>query len=626
MEDRLQQLDAMKRKLQELRERRPIVVSAISSPVSMDTKKRITSNDDFVSHLLNNIQTPKNSQDTGSVDLISVGVQTDNMVEGEEIKETLEQHGITNTTTITYEKAVQTDDIELVPLYAETIDRSPEPPKSSAEDAIKLEEEEELASVVNEIEYRKLKPLVITSQNISLETTTFALIEALENKRSLINAHQMEGNTFSIFSHELQLDIIQGMNPLCASIDFYQGFVLVLVHWESKVQHYNTQTACYVVSFETGEIVDTVHFQGQTLIRGEFVRVKDSKILTMLLTSYNGKTILYELRTVASKSSGKTSGPPKLERNVISRNYHNWPVYAMWQYHVRDSKVLSASTDGTIHELNLIDLKPVTDPTSWNAVKVIPWSRSELILKEPTGNLKFIEQLSRLSLYDEVTIKAICTFHNDPSSIYLGCEDGGIYKIVTEKGEGPRNIKVALDNNGFIPIAASDNEGYVSANQDNDSEFDEDLEQGPLFHVGPITALFPCKDLQGLMVSCSMDWKCVLWDVPNNIKLLTVELESAVISGELATFSAESGVHHLALLTAFEFHIYELNLTSTHTYLGSIKWSVPSAPKLVLSIPVTQSKHGYNMFSYFKLVQQHESWYAILGGEGSKLECYRIFS
>lgn len=624
MDERLQHLAEMKRKLIQLREQRPIVTGNISSPSQVDNGYFNTKSENGgFNHLLN-------GPCKASKNLVDVGMQTDGIVDDEEQAELSIKDGGARSEIITYEKAIQTEVL--------VVSESDTDSSSTLDDASEIISKGE-HDVISEVEVipgseysdrdkdnTKLKPLVISSQNISLETTTFALLEALENKKSLIGAQQMEGNESYVYSHELDLDTAHNMDPLCVGIDYYQGFILVLVQLESRIQFYNIQTVCYVVNFETGEIIDSVNFQGQTIIKGEFIKIKNSKIVSIFLSSYNGKTVLYELRAVASRLAAKNSIKPKLERNVISRNYHNWPVFAMWQHHVRESKILTASTDGTIHELNLIDLKPVEDPTSWNAVKVVSLSRSELILKEQYGNSKFIQQLSKLSMYDEVTIKAICTFYNDPSSIYIGCEDGGIYKIVIEKGEGKRSVKIAMDNNGFIPDTQVGPDSSFSFSQKGEViDLDDDLEKNPLFHVGPITALFSCNELPGLMVSCSMDWKCNLWDVANNNKLCTIDLDNAVISGEWATFSGERGAQYLALLTAIEFHLYEIDLSSHHSHLGNIKWSLVASPKRVISIPVTETKHNFKMFCSFKLVQR-ENWYVVFGGDNNKLECYKIFS
>ncbi|AET39050.1 dynein intermediate chain Ecym_3583 [Eremothecium cymbalariae DBVPG len=634
MEDRLQHLDEMKKKLKQLRERRPLLASSFSPATSLGTGESKKIDNGFVSHLLKGIdKIPKNQSHQGTGlehgSSISVSVQTDEMIE-HEVSEVLVDNEVQKIDVITYEKAVQTDMID-------TDDEGDQ--KLKSEVSMIEESAESVGHSIGEVtssigsEYEelgtKLKPLIVTSQNISLETTTFALLEVLENKENLTNRNQLQENEYFAYSHEFNLEFVQDTSPICVSVDYHQGFILVLTQLESNIRQYNTLTVCNVINFETGEIVDTVQFQGQTLIKGEFIVVKDSKILTMLLTSYNGKTILYELRAVAAKAGGKTKSIPKIERNVISRNYHNWPIYAVWQHHVRESKVLTASTDGTIRELNLIDLKPVLDPTSWNGVKVVPFSRSELILKEQYGNSKYLSQLTKLSMYDEVTIKAICTFHNDPSSIYAGCEDGGIYKIVIEKGEGKRNIKLSLDNNGFIPVAQSETDSNYSPkerDENGDKEDDIALNQEPLFHLGSVTALFPCSNFSGLMLSCGMDWKCILWDVPNNQRIFTIELDSPVICCDIFTLPHDKGQSYLALLTALEFHIYEINLSSTHTHLGNTLWSLNIAPKRIFSISATKTRHQLSMFTHFKLVHQQEQCYVILGGDGPTLECYRIIS
>ncbi|AAS53702.1 AFR331Cp [Eremothecium gossypii ATCC 10895] len=631
MDDRLQHLDEMKRKLQQLRERRPLPSSgaAPTTPATAIGPKK--SGNGFVSHLLRGIErvptAGRLAQSSGScrVDMASVAIQTDETVEQTELEGQLLGE-LQKVSAITYEKAVQTEAVDAAQEEFRPFEEEATQDGSSGES--NLEEGDSSIATTEEEEPVRLKPLIVTGQSVSLETMTFALLEALENKRSLVNTYQLEDNEHFVYSHELVLDVVPNTIPMVVSLDYHEGFVLALVQLESKAHQYNSQTVCYVINFETGEIVDTIHFQGQTLIRGEFILIKESKILTMLLTSYNGKTILYELRAVASKTNSKSPSKPKLDRNVLSRNYHNWPIFALWQHHVRESKVLTASTDGMIHELNLIDLKPVLDPTSWNAVRVLPLSRSELILKEQYGNHKFLNQLSRLSLYDEITIKAICTFHNDPSSIYLGCEDGGIYKIVIEKGEGRRNIKVSLDNNGFIPDTRADREPVYSSREHEDEADDDDSErhQEPLFHSGSITRLFPCDGLPGLMVSSGMDWKCILWDVPNNERIFVIDVDSPVISCEWATLSEDNGVHYIALLTALDFHIYEVNLISTHTHLGNIRWSIQNFPKRVFSISATQTKHELHMFSYFKLIKQQEKWFVLLGGDQNTIECYCIFS
>ena len=284
--------------------------------------------------------------------------------------------------------------------------------------------------------------------------------------------------------------------------DSYQGMVVSIAQLESK---YVKSSLVQVSHIRSGHVIDSVLFQGQRLVRAKFISTPNSKITTILLTCYNGRAILYELRSVAYKSTFK------IERNIIYKNFHHYPVFAILNENLGDHSVLLASTSGQIKLLSTLDLTLKQE----NNVKILPLSRTDLNYsgKSLTLEDKFNEHLLLTSLYDELSILCVLIVSSDMTSLYVGCEDGFIYKLgpLPLKPDNNGTLKIDLRNNGFIPTQ--------KFNSESDS----------IFHSGPVTGMRPCTGFEGIFFSYSIDGSCNFWDTIEMKKLGTIDCGMSII-------------------------------------------------------------------------------------------------
>lgn len=619
--DRLKELEEKKRKLQELRQRRKYGGTAA-----------VPNNSDLVNHLLKTIDKDGRERNGERGQMVSIAVQTEATGPQEH-----SMGSVTGTATtaaaaaaaaaavqevITYDKAIQTDEIE-DKLPATDL---PDSREAVAKEEQEEEEEQEPVPVDTAVETndtpREVYPAIVRDQDLSLATQTFSLLEALGKNQSLLKEHAAYHNKQYQRSHELPMDMGPPGRPLCVSVDYHNGLVLAVVQTSLGSTESFSTSMVYVYKFATAEVVDAVEFKGQSLLRGEFIRNESSAIVSMVLTSYNGKTVLYELRATTQEGRYR----PVVERNIISKNYHNYPVYALCQHGAKGrpvQRIYTASTDGTVRELSSLDLTPFNDGTGnafFSSLKVVPATTSDLILqdarKRRTVPASFLAHLSKVALYDELAISSLLSLPEDPGVLYLGGEDGGIYKVslagISARSRGERTtIKVQLDNNGFLP----------RENGADDADAEDDSSDTPIFHSAPVTGLCRCDSLPGIVASSSMDWRCVLWDVLNSVQLAAIELDSPVASCE---WLAAGDEHFLAMLTAEAFHIYEVALTSVPSSLGPAKWLLGKPPTPILHIPVEDCAEASTLLTAFKLVREGETWFAVLGSDATSLGCYSL--
>lgn len=566
--DKLDHLNEMKKRLQALREKRVQEISpqAVNVPVI---------DDQLVDHLLENIN--KNDEKI----VVEIGMQTDEPIE-------LTDEIIVKEMT-TYDKSVQTDVIEENEKNVE-ISIPISKPEIEANDEI-------IKDAIIDTTVCRTEPVLINTKDISIKNETFSLVEALFMKQSLIEHTNRNINDKFTLSHELKFRDYNGIMRFI-SIDYYKGFILAIIQYELTLMK---NSMCYIFKFDTGEVVDILEFQSQSILKGEFIRNDESMILSVILTSYSGKIVMYELRATKYPHNQK----PIVERNLISKNYHFYPVFSLWQYHSKELKCLIASTNGVICEASLLNLALCDDTNGINKIKIVPMTKSDLILSDTHKNIynEFENHLLKLSSYDELAIMCMTTVQEDPGYLYLGCEDGGIYKVIPNKTENGI-IKVSIDNNGFIPITPNNH------NDEYDSNY-KDI-QDPVFHFGPVLGLASMKG--GLMVSYGMDWLCIIWDVRNNTKLFTIELDNPVISCE---WIEKNDKLFLGILIGTEFQIYEISVLFKYDIVGIAKWESGKDPLKVLSI------FG-DSFTTFKFVTENEKMFVVLN-KGESLYIYELY-
>lgn len=597
--DRLQQLEEKKRKLKELRERRRHV--QVSNTAS--------SSDDLVKHLL---RTTTNAPQVNT-ETVSVGTQTED-AEGAEAPERAPDAfpGL-----ITYEKGIQTEpvefkeeenpkesqDVSVADVQAEEASRSPHSPGSP--DA-RLGEHAEAAA-----KPRVVTPYVVENQALTIGTRSFSLLEALDQDRLSLTQKELDNMQQFHVTHSLGPALSLAGGAKCVWIDYHAELALAVLQHADENAPQCTSSVAAVYRLSTAELVDAVEFRGQALLRGEFLRRKGSKIVSVLLTSYNGKTILYEMRAAAS-----ADGSLAVERNIIARNFHHYPAFALWQYHTIEPRVLVGSTDGTVSELDVLTMEPYQNPVSSgfsSHFKVVPLPPSALIgggnaPEETKLQASFKPQLELLSRYDEVAVTSIVTMPQDPSMLYLGCEDGGIYKVNTH-GLETRSVSVDAQNNGFVPDAQAPAPTVA-----------EGLQETTLFHSLPVTGLYTCRSAPNLLLSSSMDWECAVWDVINCKKVTQIELDHPVVSCEWVSHEER---HYVFVLTPAALQVYDLRLLPEFSPTGAVAWSAPKRPAELFSISVEHCE-GFSFFASFKTLQERNRFFVVLGGDSAVQRCVEV--
>ncbi|CAR26299.1 hypothetical protein ZYGR_0H01080 [Zygosaccharomyces rouxii] len=499
--DKLQELEEKKRQLRELRERRQ-------------------NHGGIISNLL--------QQSVQSPVMVSASVQTDEVGTIKSEPQTVHRE------VITYDKSIQVDlpqesaaeQDSIAINVPETIDESTQEDDKEADDQPKNES-------VLQPQLKYLEPLVVEDQSNTVHDKSFSIFEILQESHG---SHTFDGgsaqpNTGDPFEHVVEWDSTltcpEGGRLICVSLDHYKDLIVALFRSE-PVAKFNKMAATWshvrVFKWDTGQMVDSIDFRGQTLLWAKFLRRNtSSNVVPILITTYTGKTILCELRCVGNTQN------KRMERNLIIKNYHAHPIYAFDEYkNVAQGKerFLVASSNGIINELSPWNLSPYKDATSntqqlWETV-VEPPKASEIynlnhddddddsiedMVKEDLHQQCFTDHLLRVSLYDELAITSLAICPSNQEQIYVGTEDGGIYKLELSNLTTKNSLVIHQSNHGFIPNTMA-----------------------PAFHSSHVVSLH--FDQNELLLSASLDWTCCLWDPKNNCKLGQFDVGTPIISTE----------------------------------------------------------------------------------------------
>lgn len=608
--DKLKELEQKKRQLKELRERR-----------------HYGQGDSLVDHLLQTLQQNTDEKKNAASNMVSVSIQTD---EPNEIKTDTEAYVLPSNVQekmITYDKAIQTDDYyseEIVKEDATQVD-------ITKEEVSESEETEESSkggtedSLKNE-PYVPLPPLVIENQQNSLHTKSFAILEALEEsdpgsnsfvKSSLGSNPNFEYVNTWISSVASRPDL----EVQCVSLDHHEQLLVAIFQFIPTDKYninFTTWSHVEVFKWDTAQLVDSIEFRGQTLIKASFLRKHvPSRVVSILLTAHNGKTILYELRCVGNEGSSK-----KMERNLILKNLYAHPVYATDEYTnvpFGNDRFLAASTNGILNQLNSSDLSIYKDSTSNSVplcnIKLVPPRAADLFLLESdldeddendeiedSSEKLFMQHLSRVSLYDELAVTAISISPDNLECIYVGTEDGGIYKLLLNSVVNGK-LELSRTNNGFLP----------TMKRSNPTE-----ETTQIFHSSHVIALSHSKE--GLLMSSSLDWTCCLWDTVNNDLLASIDLGSPVICSQWLACDN----HMCGVVTWNTFYIIEWKVNSfIDAKSMTRKWECTSSPEI--SFAITAEEASCNMFTCFKAFSGADDHLHIaLGSDSEKVHFLKV--
>ncbi|SCU91359.1 LAFA_0F03268g1_1 [Lachancea sp. 'fantastica'] len=577
-------LEEKRRKLRELRERRAQSLAPFSAG----------SNDDLASHLL------KSEHLTKQIEMVSISTQTEEPA-------ALETKSSDIPAILTYEQAIQTDPIDISDdssgHHSDNMGNDSEVLTGDGErGGISDVEPELLPQLDSKPAFsRSVEPYVVESQALTLGVKSFSLLEALDKTKAALTQKELQNTEHFTISHSLgpeKMDVDAEIETKCAWVDYYLELALVVYQdsYKTSPEPSVSSSRVSIYKLSTAELVDTVEFKGQRILRGKFVRRTRSTVTSALLTCYNGKTILYEARGITDPNQNLS-----IERNLIVRNFHHYPAFALWQHHIDSPRVLVGSTDGTISDLDVLKMEVYQTTEAGTHFKISPVSSSTLLLSDdpnddsqaPSG---FRAQLDKQSRYDETAVTALVTMPQDPSVIYAGCEDGGIYKINVNSVKSGA-ITIDTDNNGFVPKNAGDSKD--------------------IFHSFPITGLCQCANAPNLLLSYGMDWECKLWDVLNNQLLVTIEMDYPVIYSE---WMSDEENYYIFVLTPTALTVYKPMVVLESSDSGVFSWRTTGKPKEIFSIDVSHFEE-LTYFTSVAVFRESGKCYALLGGNGIRQIC-----
>lgn len=597
--ERLNELELKRKQLKELRERR-----------SVDPSESI------IEHVLQAIRKENELRTRVADSKESISAQVNDLVRQDNDNSL---PGSQNEV-ITYDRAIQTsalvvEDIQSPKVQQDVLGATEEGRKDAASKILKGDK-----LVV------PLSKLVVESQHNSIRSKSFSLQEVLtgtfpEKKRS--QNSESSSKIHFIDKWCLDIDPPSGTKLKCVSLDYHEdlfiavfqsvpedNFNILLIPWSHVI----------VFRWDTDQLVDRVDFRGQILTEALFLRkYVDSNVTTILITSQTGKTMLYELRCVADDTLSK-----RIERNIISKNVFFCPIHAVEEYTdvpIGYERFIAVGTNGVLNEFRTLDLSIYADSASNKQpladIRVVPPRPSELVdfsedsdeseaaQKQEPAQLAaslFTNYLSKVALYDRLAITAISISPADPNCIYVGTEEGGIYKLFLDAVVA-KTLKVHLDNNGFMPITKG-------------SMLDD--ESAHMFHSGHVISLTHNKD--GLLMSSSLDWTCKLWDPSQNAHVATIDLGSPVVDAQW--LDEESQV--CGILTWDSFNILKWNYHPVINSKTLVRhWECESPPKIIHKLLVQDPL--CDIFTCFKTFKQGKGNRLLaLGSNHQEIRFYRL--
>ncbi|CAI4059457.1 hypothetical protein SKDZ_04G6790 [Saccharomyces kudriavzevii ZP591] len=472
--ERLKELEEKRRQLKELRERRK-QASLLPGNEAMPN---------LGSRQLIGVQ--------AAVTMVNVAVQTE-MEEDSRVPEP-EPAYRRHREVITYDKSIQTDQIE------EDLHREDDSAKASnavlaAAAAAARAEEDNSKDEDAQPRLELAKPVLIEGVAATLNDASFARLEALApapgERASASMQQDGDGSMlWAMVSENVQSE--SDCERIAQEYDRGKGIlVVVYVRLPPAGRQYASDEAAWsvvnVVKCESangrnGQLVDVMEFRGTRIMNATILRRghHESQVVSILLTTFTGKIILYELQLKQKKQEAKPA-VYIVERNMIARHYFQHPIVAVLEtssVHGQE-KMLVAASDGSITELSCLDLAVVRKPQQ---LRPVPLSQ---LLSLDDDVSTYIERLKLLAKFEEVGVASVAYTREDPQHIWVGGEDGGIYKVFWDQS-GP--LYLVLDNNRFQT-------GETHSARVTGLEFYQDGAQRLV-----------------LLLSCSTDWTVRLWD------------------------------------------------------------------------------------------------------------------
>lgn len=407
--------------------------------------------------------------------------------------------------------------------------------ENSSEETSSNASKEEYTSL---FEFPDLKPLVISTgygatESNNVETFASRWYSSGESVNQLLAESNTTGNMGILHLHSCHNhDLDDFQKVVCQSFDYDSNRHITVVSFvveDSNSMATIPKSYTYAIDTFTDKNIDKVELLGQRITRSVILRKFEThNIISTLLLTQRGKMLLYELQ----KTSHDTL--TKWNRNVISKNYHLGCEYltAIWE---SKFKVITGDSKGFISILNSLDLSQDktlftrnqdSNAFTYQTIQVIPPPTNRLYTTEEKEYMiqRYIDEyLSKLLTFNEVNITTLVGSPFNDECLFLGTEDGGIYKILlsdVDKNNG--KITLDLENNGFLPMIQK----HINANDSKENKLNECNKT--IFHNGYITGL--SIESNGLLLSSSVDWTIKLWDTQDNQQLDMIDLQRPLLS------------------------------------------------------------------------------------------------
>ncbi|KAL3232577.1 hypothetical protein RNJ44_04493 [Nakaseomyces bracarensis] len=397
------------------------------------------------------------------------------------------------------------------------------------------------------------------------KSTTFS---ELENSELLSKLERPEGVMIQNVVDRWQFHHTSDINSkiCCIAIDELRDQVLVIYRLETTVKsgpRSAINSLLYLYNKPSKSVIKCIQFDGQEIVRGKFLRKQvETKVYTVVVSTSNGRIILCEFKETLNLITKRKTW----KHNIVTKIYHHAPIYSIAELPgtaIGNERFITISVDGVYNKINTVTLDQDYQITARGAYllqgNIIPPKRSDVLkilledgdddnlidVKSSTMFEKlFLRHMNKVTLFDEIGVTAVAFPPGEDNTLFVGSEDGAIYKLIMDQ-VNQNKIRVALDNNGFIPTRA--------INIENE-----------LFHSSHVTSLSflhlstkDVTDISLLLLSASLDKKACVWDTLTNNLLISKSEEYPILKAEWIKYK---NTIYVATLTWKSCNLYKLDI------------------------------------------------------------------
>jgi dynein intermediate chain len=204
--------------------------------------------------------------------------------------------------------------------------------------------------------------------------------------------------------------------------------------------------------------------------------------------TYSGQVVVWDIRTKSEP----------VQRSPISSEGHTHPIRALSVVGSTNShSIVTVSSDG----------------------KLCKWDTSQLLKPAESMQISYHKR-GGTGIKEDVVIMSMARADASPETVYMGSENGHIYKSFTDERnmskDAVKRYPPESDENASLGSASSIRDADISRRRRHHNRRRVDGHFGPVtamdFHPGAF-GLSRFYDSSELMLSSSVDWTCKLWDL-----------------------------------------------------------------------------------------------------------------